>query len=118
MRPSELRKAARDPHNAGLVPMLEAFAELKSSGAILEYKDPSDRRRTLATDTRTAVYNGLPLVKPFYTDGKICEIVCPYCHRIHEHGYSSGTSHKGAHCLTEESVGGYYLECEGARHGV
>lgn len=118
MRPSELRKAARDPHNVELIEAAAAFAELKSSGAILEYKDPSDRRRTLATDTRTGVYDGLSLVKPFYTDGKICLIVCPYCHKIHQHGYSSGTSHKGAHCLTEESMRGYYVECEGARHGV
>ena len=118
MRPSELRKAARDPHNVELIEAAAAFAELKSSGAILEYKDPSDRRRTLATDTRTGVYDGLPLVKPFYTDGKTCEIVCPYCHRIHEHGYTLGICHKGAHCLTEESMSGYYLECEGARYGV
>lgn len=60
MRPSELRKAARDPHNVELIEAAAAFAELKSSG----------------------------------------------------------TSHKGVHCLTEESMSGYYLECEGARYGV
>ena len=111
MRPSELRKAARDPHNVELIEAAAAFAELKSSGTITEYKDRADRRRTLATDNRTRWIDGAYHVIPFYSNGKICLIICPYCHEIHQHGYSSGTSHKGAHCLTEESMRGYYLEC-------
>lgn len=111
MRPSELRKAARDPHNVELVAAAAAFQELKGSGAITEYKDSTDRRRTLAADNRTRLIDGLYHLIPFYSVRGICFVICPYCNEIHQHGYNSGTTHKGAHCFTEGSGRGYYLEC-------
>ena len=61
---------------------------------------------------------GVPVLRGWLTkDGTQIVVFCPYCNRMHFHGWPSGTprralEHRVAHCTTRQSAlyeGGYYV---------
>ena len=52
----------------------------------------------------------IPLAKG-QVDGDVVMISCPYCERIHKHGYGEGTypAHRVSHCHQEKAAAGYMV---------
>lgn len=56
-----------------------------------------------------------------HKDFELMEVVCPYCHRRHQHGWpksipKSQITHRASHCkveeITDESSKGYYIKLQ------
>lgn len=72
---------------------------------ITTYRDPKDRRRTLAHDKRSYQADGTRYVHPIAisAEGYSVDIICPYCGKIHRHGNAPG--HRVSHCGTYDNPG-------------
>ncbi len=50
----------------------------------------------------------IPVVEG-YVDGKALKVDCPYCGRVHRHGYNTEaySAHRVSHCHLEKAAPGY-----------
>ena len=73
------------------------------------YHPPNHKLIRLVKDSRSFVGdNGYWYVYPIAVDDLHSFMVCPYCGKVHVHGYSDDTGHRVAHCADNDNRG-YFL---------